>query len=90
MSNSEQLHHILGSEAASGSVSEHLSNDMNNSKQLPYSFDLHYDLKTEDQLAQEVDHLYNRLQGILDLCRELGYPASEYMCKAMTRYDSAK
>lgn len=38
--------------------------------ELHYSFDLLYDIKTQEELQNEVDYLAYRLAGILELCRD--------------------
>lgn len=40
---------------------------------LPYSFDLLYDIKTQEDLQNEIDYLANRLAGILEMCRNKGW-----------------
>lgn len=39
---------------------------------LPYSFDLFYDIKTQEDLQEEIDYLAHRLAGILEMCRDSG------------------
>jgi len=48
-------------------------------KGLPYSFDFLYDIKTQQQLQEEVDYLAHRLGGIAKLCREYGYSVDAYV-----------
>lgn len=40
--------------------------------ELHYSFDLLYDIKTQEDLQNEIDYLAHRLAGILELCRDNG------------------
>jgi len=40
--------------------------------ELPYSFDLLYDIKTQEDLQHEIDYLAYLLAGILELCRDNG------------------
>ena len=46
---------------------------------LGYVYDLLYDIKTKEQLINEVDYLVERLSGIAKLCRQDGYPIDEYI-----------
>ena len=40
--------------------------------ELPYGFDLLYDIKTQEALQHEIEYLAYRLAGILELCRDNG------------------
>lgn len=37
---------------------------------LPYNFNILYDIKTKEELEQEVEYLVERLRGIKSLCKE--------------------
>lgn len=45
---------------------------MDNTEPLPQIFDTIYDLKTKEQLQNEVEYLAHRLAGIIDLCFDYG------------------
>ncbi len=47
--------------------------------ELPYSYDLLYDIKTKEQLQAEVEYLANRLSGLAELCRTDGESIDEYI-----------
>jgi len=49
------------------------------SRELGYSYDLLYDIKTKEQLQREVDYLAHRLAGIARLCREDGFSIDTYI-----------
>lgn len=46
---------------------------------LPSIYDLLYDLKTEQQLQDEVDYLVHRLAGIMNLRRTDSKPLDDYV-----------
>ena len=48
-------------------------------RQLNYSYDLLYDIKTYEQLQQEVEYLTHRLSGIAALCRGDGHSIDDYI-----------
>lgn len=50
-----------------------------NSRELGYSYNLLYDIKTAEQLQNEVEYLAHRLSGIARLCRDDGYSIDEYL-----------
>lgn len=52
-------------------------------RELPYSYDLLYDIKTQEQLQHEVEYLAHRLSGIAKLCREDKRPIDEYLITMM-------
>ncbi len=48
-------------------------------RELSYSYDLLYDIKTQEQLQNEVEYLAHRLGGIAKLCRDDGNSIDEYL-----------
>ena len=40
--------------------------------ELPYVFDLMYDIKTQEDLQNEIDYLAYRLADVLSTCRDNG------------------
>ena len=46
---------------------------------LGYVYDLLYDIKTKEQLNNEVDYLVERLSGIAKLCRQDGCSIDAYI-----------
>ena len=46
---------------------------------LGYAYDLLYDIKTKEQLTNEIDYLVERLSGIAKLCRQDGYSIDDYI-----------
>ena len=46
---------------------------------LGYAYDLLYDIKTQEQLTNEIDYLVERLSGIAKLCRQDGYSIDDYI-----------
>ena len=50
-----------------------------NVRELSYSYDLLYDIKTAEQLQNEVEYLAHRLGGIARLCRDDGYSIDDYI-----------
>ena len=54
-----------------------------NVRELSYSYDLLYDIKTPEQLQFEVEYLAHRLSGIARLCRDDGYSIDEYVITVM-------
>ena len=54
-----------------------------NVRELSYSYDLLYDIKTQEELQSEVEYLAHRLGGIARLCRDDGYSIDEYIITAM-------
>lgn len=50
-----------------------------NVRELGYSYDLLYDIKTTEQLQNEVEYLAHRLSGLARLCREDGHPIDGYV-----------
>lgn len=54
-----------------------------NVMELSYSYDLLYDIKTQEQLQSEVEYLAHRLGGIAKLCRDDGCSIDEYVLTVM-------
>ena len=54
-----------------------------NVRELSYSYDLLYDIKTQEQLQSEVEYLAHRLGGIARLCRDDGCSIDEYVLTVM-------
>lgn len=54
-----------------------------NVRELSYSYDLLFDIKTPEQLQHEVEYLAHRLGGIVRLCRDDGYSIDEYVLTVM-------
>ena len=52
-------------------------------RELSYSYNLLYDIKTPEQLQNEVEYLAHRLGGIASLCRNDGYSIDEYVLTIM-------
>ena len=52
-------------------------------RELSYSYNLLYDIKTPEQLQNEVEYLAHRLGGIALLCRNDGYSIDEYVLTIM-------
>lgn len=52
---------------------------MSGDRQLNYSYDILYDIKTYEQLQQEVEYLTHRLSGIAALCRGDGHSIDGYI-----------
>lgn len=46
---------------------------------MDYVYDLLYDIKTEEQLSQEVEYLVNRLGGIMQLRRDENKSIDDYI-----------
>ncbi len=53
-------------------------------RNISYSYDLLYDIKTEEGLRNEIDYLAHRLAGIAKLCREDGYPVDAYITAVLS------
>ena len=53
-------------------------------REIGYSYDLLYDIKTPEQLHAEVEYLAHRLGGIARLCRDDGYSIDEYILTVMS------
>lgn len=54
-----------------------------NVRELSYSYDLFYDIKTSEQLQNEVEYLAHRVAGIARLCRDDGYSIDDYVLTVM-------
>ena len=54
-----------------------------NVRELSYSYDLLYDIKTAEQLQNEVEYLAHRLGGIARLCRDDGHSIDVYVLAVM-------
>ena len=52
-------------------------------RDLSYIYNLLYDIKTPEQLQNEVEYLAHRLGGIASLCRNDGYSIDEYVLTIM-------
>lgn len=48
-------------------------------RKLDYEYDLFFDIKSGDQLKDEIDRLVTRLSDIADMCRRDGYPVDDYV-----------
>ncbi len=59
------------------------------SRELSYSYDLLYDIKTPEQLRAEVESLASRLSGIAELCRGDGFPIDDYIKSVLAFPDAA-
>ena len=46
---------------------------------LGYAYDLLYDIKTQEQLTNEIDYLVERLSGIAKLCRQDNHSIDDYI-----------
>lgn len=46
---------------------------------LGYAYDLLYDIKTKEQLTNEIDYLVERLSGIAKLCRQDNHSIDDYI-----------
>lgn len=46
---------------------------------LHYNFNILYDIKTKEELEQEVEYLLHRLQGIRNLCKDEFPAVVEYI-----------
>lgn len=51
---------------------------------LGYIYDLLYDIKTTEQLQQEVDYLAHRLAGLAKLCRGDRRPIDNYLKEVLS------
>lgn len=56
---------------------------MDEDKRLPYDFDLHYNIKTEEELAREMLWARSRYYGLLELCRHHKLDGWRYIMKAL-------
>jgi len=45
----------------------------------PYTYDLLFDIKTTDELQEEVEYLTHRLSSLAKLRREDGHPIDDYI-----------
>lgn len=52
-------------------------------RKLDYEYDLFFDIKSVDQLKDEIDHLVTRLSAIADMCRRDGYPVDDYILRIL-------